>query len=368
MSQAAALAPSQRRSVQLIPADRTGDALAITTRQVPGLPVADGETEAVNLIRDIFEWARGATPASPTSFDITGPIFSRPYSRIYRIDFVNSRRSLAAKICLEKKSPDVEFARRQYDDVRLLFERMKSNPRYRIPEAIALIADHATILMEWLDAEPLLELLARRQICSRKLLECVTEAGAWLRHFHRLGPSRTVVASESMLQTELDRVRKTIHRERVESPAITAAMSALEAATPAVCGIRIEHCRLHGDFQPGNVMFSGTAVYGLDMSWPNEGPALNDAAHMLNNIQRLSKMPKGFHLAPFLGRLEQAFERGYFGEIGYDTGRALAWFRALDNVQFLARHFHHVRTPLHGWYLGRMQSTSISKSLNRVAS
>src|SRR4051812_7199038 len=64
---------------------------------------------------------------------IDGPVFSKVYSRIYRLRVANSPKSLAAKVCLSPSGvPDISFAARQFQELRDVSERMLS-VSFRVP-------------------------------------------------------------------------------------------------------------------------------------------------------------------------------------------------------------------------------------------
>src|SRR4051812_42947199 len=58
---------------------------------------------------------------------IDGPVFSKIYSRIYRLRLATSAKSLAAKVCLSSSGvPDKSFAARQFRELRDVSEKMLS--------------------------------------------------------------------------------------------------------------------------------------------------------------------------------------------------------------------------------------------------
>jgi Ser/Thr protein kinase RdoA (MazF antagonist) len=198
-------------------------------------------------------------------------------------------------------------------------------------------------------------------------IAAVARAGQWLRHFHNAGPSKTVCLEHEHLANELDFARNFAGRHGTSCKAVSASFDRLEAAIPRLRGVKAEQSWLHGDFQPANVMMADGRTYGFDFAFSRTGFVLADAAHMFNDIERAATGPKGLHMRPHRKKMLAAFVGGYLNAAGEDDLRALAWFRALDNICFLARHYPYIRMSAHRWYFAVMQAALINGSLGEIA-
>ncbi len=324
------------------------------------LPLPDIRTE-IPILRQLVEhWlhnnGQSGTPA------IVGPVFEGDYSRIYRVDLPDGS-SAAFKICIENGKIDPRFARLQFLEMQDIHLRMCGDTRYRVPECIAFFPSHGAILMNWIDAISLRQNLRRRNFNRQSCETSLFRAGQWLRHFHRSGPAWETALTECDLRREISNARRMLERRDLNLSLAKETLSKLEIAIDSLRGTLHMRSWLHGDFQPGNIMIGKDSVFGIDTAFSKTGAVLADVAHMINDIERTALMPKGSHLLPSLRTLTNAFRDGYLGSASERDLQSLAWFRAIDNVCFLARHYHDTRTRLHRWYFVGMLAHSLSNSL-----
>jgi len=324
--------------------------------------------ELASLEALIFEWASSAGVEISSKIGVIGPIAVRPYSRLYKVEFGDGARPMAAKVCLDNRTPDVKFAIQQFGEMLRFHDKMSSDPTLRVVQPLAVFPPHGTILMQWIDGDPLIELLLRKSLDTRALLGCMRRAGNWLRCFHKAGPLRMCPPLEPDLRRDLAELTASVLRERITNPSIQSALNALTVSVPIVCGRDTARSWLHGDFQASNIMFSQGVVYGLDTAFSKEGIGLSDAAHLLNEIEKIARMPKGFHLLQKLPEMTSAFEEGYFAEVNDDIRYALDWFRTLDNLRFLVRHIGHTKSFAHRWYLTFIFGIALSRSVRTLNS
>lgn len=327
-------------------------------------------TGNVALKQLLVELACNAGLDLPSDITIEGPLATRPYSRIYRVEVPNSSTALAAKICLHpgRLTPDSKFAGRQYNELVRSYESMNGISMFRVPKPVALFPEQAIILMEWAGGEPLVKILRQRWIPAKIVIEGVKLAGAWLRHFHEAGLVSSRMFNETELLERISQIRTDLSNQNVKSSTITDALLMLENLIPTLATCRIARSWLHGDFQPGNIVVAPTVVFGLDLAPSAKGPGLADAAHFLNYIGRLAFLPKGIHLLPARDRIMTAFIAAYLDQGRSKDYFALHWFLVLDDLQFLAHNYRRTKTPLHRWYFSTVEKITIAQSLKRLQS
>jgi thiamine kinase-like enzyme len=154
----------------------------------------------------------------------------------------------------------------------------------------------------------------------------------------------------------------------MEFSTLTRALATLESYIPILTTCSVQKTWLHGDFQLGNILFSEHDVFGLDMAYSSEGIAMTDAAHFLNCVQRYILLPKGLHLLGARRKVTEAFVDAYLGKNAGVDGIVLSWFRAVDDIKFLAQFYRRTQTPHRRWYFRKIQELAVADSLKRLQS
>jgi len=333
-------------------------------------PLADGHSLMPNgsvdpaalavLLRDL---ARETGCDLPEDFSVEGPLSIRPQSVVYRLKQSGGARSLAVKQYVDSPlgGPDRDAAVRQFADLSRCYAAMQENADFRVPEPVGDFSDAAIILMEWIDGPSFLDALCRRWSSARSLTPLSRLAGAWLRAFHDAGSASMSVCCTADLDQEIERARIAMEREKVALALANHAFEALVAYRSAVAGRPVLRTWLHGDFQPGNVIFGPKAVYGIDIAYSTRGVALADVAHFLNHVRRMAYLPSGLHLVASYRRILDDFVLGYSGAQDVIDPLVLCWYRLLDDLRFLTRYYPHIRTGMHRWYFLHLQRVAIAQ-------
>jgi len=303
----------------------------------------------------------------PRDFELIGPLNARPFSRIYRMDLPLSD-PIAVKLCLHSRTlgPNPDLANRQFQILTRCYGRMQANAAFQVPKPLAVFADEGIILMNWVAGNTLRELL--RQASVSALPKLMTRAGAWLRHFHDAGPVRVVALDAAELRAGIDKVRENLARQKIKFRGLGEALSVLETHVPILSGLPAESSWAHEDYQPGNIIFTSDAVFGIDISPAEERVTLVDAAYFMNNVQRFTLLPRGLRLVRVRRNLAAAFLRGYAKENAAINRVALSWFRILDDLRFTARHYRNTRTAFHRFYLLQVQRHNLALWVRQLRS
>jgi aminoglycoside phosphotransferase (APT) family kinase protein len=311
-------------------------------------------------LHDLLPRARLGLPAD---FHLEGPISIRPQSVVYRLDHSGGAHSLAVKQYIDPSQGgyDSRAAIQQFGDLARSYAAMNGSSFFRIPEPICLFENEAIMLMEWVDGRPLLDALRRRWPFARSLTPLCRLAGAWLRAFHEGGSVHTPACGADGPDEQMARIRVAMERNEIVLPAASHGLNTLAEYLPAVRARPVVRTWLHGDFQPGNVIFTPKAVYGIDVIHSTYGIALADVAHFLNHVRRMAFQPSGLHLIASHRRILNAFISGYGGPHGDVDPLVLTWYRLLDDLRFLGRYYRDAKTAAHQWYFVRLQSVAISQ-------
>ncbi len=276
------------------------------------------ETEAAivdRVARDAPTWFPG-TPADPAVHLRTLAAGRR--SRVYAVSLGDptTRPLLVAKVRRQgsalgsgrngqplrptltaTRADEEELTTREYAGLGMLAATFATgDPRFGAIRPLALLADHHTILMEFVGGTPLRELIlgasrlhpARRRRNGPALEVVLPSVGAWLRRFHdahpspsypvRQGTGRDVVAHFHALEEFLGR------RLGRRFGGLAGAGSALASELlppgplPLVAG--------HGDFAPRNVLVQGAdRVVVIDPQTRWAVPAHEDLCRFLVGLQ-----------------------------------------------------------------------------------
>jgi aminoglycoside phosphotransferase (APT) family kinase protein len=280
---------------------------------------------------------------------------------VYRLNLGGGAHSLAVKQYIDPPlgARDRNAAMQQFTDLSRSYAAMQGNTLFRVPEPIYVFENEAIMLMEWVDGRSFLDALCRRWSFARSLTPLCRLAGAWLRAFHEADSMRMSVCCADELGEQVEHAQIAMQHEKIAFGAATHALQALAEYLTAVCSRPVLRTWLHGDFQPGNVIFTPDAVYGIDIVHSTRGVALADVAHFLNHVRRMAFQPSGLHLIASHRRILDAFVAGYAGSHGMIDPLVLVLYRLIDDLRFLIRYYPEVKITAHRWYSVHLQSVAL---------
>lgn len=168
------------------------------------------------------------------------------------------------------------------DHLRTYHEAMAARPNLTVPALWASLPEHRTLVMQWIEAPRMDELLRRAGRSRNERSRLFAAAGAWLRHYHAQSPAvirRLKVKSHprhiDMLLGGEDGAGR-----HVRDGVFRSSYEALIEKSDVFARCRVVHVMAHGDFVPHNVFHGGGRTVGFDMV-PRTRPALVDICHFL---------------------------------------------------------------------------------------
>ena len=159
---------------------------------------------------------------------------------------------------------------------------MAARPGLTVPAFWAGLPEHRTLVMEWIEAPRMDDLLRQARGRRGERSRLFAAAGAWLRHYH----------AQSEAVDRALRVKSYPHHidmllgggdgagRHVGDAVFRKAYDALIKHAEAAGKCRVAHVMAHGDFVPHNVFHGGGRTVGFDMV-ARLRPALSDICHFL---------------------------------------------------------------------------------------
>ena len=238
---------------------------------------------------------------------------------------------LAVKVHCAAVTPEDVAAKG--DHLRAYHERMAGSPEFTVPAFWACLPRHRTLVMQWIEAPRMDDLLRRAGRDERSRL--FAAAGAWLRQYHAQSESIVRPLKLKSYPRHIDvllggdegagrQVRDRIFRGAYET---------LVDQTETFARSRVAYVMTHGDFVPHNVFHGGGRTVGFDMV-PRMRPALNDIWHFLVHAEATKPLSaRGARLGPMgLARQDaEAFLQAY-GRLEHLGSEAAAACMQLQEV------------------------------------
>lgn len=269
----------------------------------------------------------GTKDAQCEGCTVEGPVSLHQYSVIYR-----ARCScIPHPLLIKQPRNGVASARQQYDALLLAFRRMKQFSGLRVPTPYPWLLDHGLIVMEWIEAPTIRQLLHNRKSRSSNVISVLEAAGKWLASYNgNTNQQTTTLAVDELLGNITRKMRK--HHPRRD--AFVCHVEKLTSMADIVRDDLIDLSFAHGDFKPDNLLVGHDEIVGIDINGGEPRPAVLDLAHFLLHLDMHLLDPAGWWLLPRRSSLRSAFLRGYRGHARGVDERSLAWaelHRVLDH-------------------------------------
>ena len=291
------------------------------------------ETKFTGVLESLTRDYRLYFPEKTTSPEVVSVKFlPRRLSDIARaeLSFGGATTTLYMKMHKKPGSPEARVrakARLEFDTLRDLHDKFRTESGYSVVRPIAFFADDVTVVTEAGQGDNLYGLIKRDGVrwssrpATERLASQCRAAGAWLRRFQDLTrrPGQGPLPAEHLL-TYLERDIRSCVAIGL-SPAVAegvdrlvrARLHDLERSTYPIVGV-------HPDFQPDNVLLSSSGITVLDFTSFHHGPPQSDVARFLASLAFFPKSP-AYAEARMRG-LMRAFLTGY-GRSAADLNPAL---------------------------------------------
>jgi serine/threonine protein kinase len=286
-----------------------------------------------------------------SALSVTGPVASRPWSRVFHGQGSAYPTPVAIKLCLDPTTGQAspELARAYIRALASVHEAMDGHSRFASARPYALFEDLGLVVAEWVNGPTLSRLIISSPPMNARL--AVRKAGAWLAQLHRSANHsfRPLNAEEMLAQLE---VAMTGFRRPASASIFGRALEALHQTAPSVTGTPIVWTLVHGDFKPDNMLVSSGKLTGIDMDLRYPGPGVLDAAQFLNHLALLFRTPRGIRRLSYGNEISASFRRGYEQDGGLPLDYPqLAWVRLHNAVRLLLKHRDWSSRPV-GWMTG----------------
>ena len=245
-----------------------------------------------------------------------------------------------------------------------------NGPGLTVPAPWAVLPQHRTLIMEWIDAPRVDKLL----MGIDKRLErdrILAAAGRWLKHFHDSGTQELQPLSDIDLLQPVHTYLGEGGGAKAGDRVFRAAYGMLRESARDLADRNIPFVMAHGDFSPGNLFHGPDRTVGFDFKANLARPAVRDIMHFLV-YARSFNTPAWMRLASDVDRQDQeAFVGGYGGLGSVMDDRLMTVFRLAEALQSwshlvdrMRREGSNLRRQARAWRLRGMARRAV-RSLER---
>jgi hypothetical protein len=257
-----------------------------------------------------------------SGMQVHGPLHSMRFSQLYRAEGVMLPAPLAVKACIHPvtRRPDPDAARRQFAALTHAAAAFDDDPILRVPTPRFLDADRGLLGIDWVSGRSVTHHL-RRPARTSAHTSLAARAGQWLARLHAARPLAPGAVDAHAKLAFLRAEGAALVRGE---PRFALGVDTLGASVEVVAATPVPRSWAHGDFKADNLLWTGTAMYGIDMTLDGETTVLADLSSFLSHLSLdLRAHPR---LAPpgRYGEWRTALSTSYFGGQPVPDG-PLAW-------------------------------------------
>ena len=231
-------------------------------------------------------------------------------------DFANGGERIAVKVYRSGKSP--QAARNQafaeYNNLERVHRAFSEHQMSGVPRPLGNFSALGAVVSEKIQGVPLQSMMMKAALLpgyddNTSLREAATNAGEWLRNFHRLTAGPTQVFDGQQLISELENLCLSCRGEGLDNEAIqmilTGARNSLTHAKKSIPSSAVLK-----DFTPLSIVVTENGVGVCDYGKMSaEGISFSDAATFLASVEALEKYP--FCNREITGRVQESFLQAY---------------------------------------------------------
>lgn len=234
----------------------------------------------------------------------------------------------------------------QFTAMNTIHDLLSSTPSFESPRPLEFFEDVPAIVMEWVDAEPLLNEYSKSVFSINRTK--FRQAGRWLRYYHEASnPCLTDFDSMHILNT-LEQSADSSPLAVTHSVFYRLGRRSLEKAAPQLMGSKVQRSELHGDYQAGNILFKNNLTpCVIDPAAPSRGPSLMDTVTFLGHLDNFTLLPRGLPLLPIRRQLGREFWSGYGTCMDQDPEAVYDYLALAFVLRFAQAHADHEKSILH---------------------
>jgi hypothetical protein len=205
-------------------------------------------------------------------------------------------------------------ARTEFNLLQRFYDTLPRQGNCRIPRPVTVIPEENILVMEWLDAPNMQQVLRRRWLGHMYRMELIESAGRWLRGFHDAGFTRLAPLNAQQIVSRIARRFRRYGRAGFADSRLASVHEATASRAERFSGWPVEYVTAHDDFAARNLLVGQDTVIGIDINGRESWPALADVAHFIFDVDDSGYDGKIF---PPWGRCDiespagRAFARGY---------------------------------------------------------
>jgi len=218
---------------------------------------------------------------------------------------------------------EAEAARMQAAALRRAAAGM-SGGGFDVPALYAEYPETNALLLEWVPARHLEQVLVRAAVSPRRHWEAVRGAGAWLQRFHALAEPAPAPFEAARYASQLEgrlRTAPAAAARMDRDPLWRSARARLDAGLARLQGRAVPTTVTHGDFTSTNLLIGPGRVTGIDLWGERRAPVADDLARMFVYLAMGDVLPLDGRLRPVpleRWRAMRALRAGYGQDLAQD--------------------------------------------------
>lgn len=245
--------------------------------------------------RDLLAPLLAKTLKTPGPWRITGPIVKTRKADIFKaIDG-----SDGSTACIKLYRPGNIGPRKimlQHEALERAYKALTPFEKYAVPKPLAALPKKRILVMEWLDLQPMNDVLWKDGTGVKKRLACIEDAGHWLGHFHAAIGVAPKPLENGLYAGRLKRqlARKPLARFWLSrNRGFQSAFETLQRLGDHLSTYHLEHGLLHGDFYSHNLNYASDSVVAVDLGPGRHAPVIEDIVKFLVDLKSRAPLRHG---------------------------------------------------------------------------
>ncbi len=215
-------------------------------------------------------------------FDYSGQIIKARKCTIYQVKSPTNKALYAVKVYCGIYA-NGEQSQLQYEA--LVHAHKRLLPPYSVVPPVAYLADHQTIIMGWVSAKKLKQVLLANITNPKMQNHLIKQTMLWANMYHQINGIDHDLYEKAWRrgQNRLQYLRDTrgiTNRQLAKYPHIKTAAEFIDSIPAQYFKYPVPTAILHGDFTPTNILITPNQTIGIDLWGYQRKPILNDIIRM----------------------------------------------------------------------------------------